>query len=103
MSSCSVYECQNKVKARGFCSKHYRRLMRHGDVNTNYHRKYRKPDVNFKFDAMESKFIRTSEESLALRALFGEEISIHEGQDVYYGNCLRIDTNNGYRTHDYDR
>jgi hypothetical protein len=28
---CSVDGCKQPVQARGFCPKHYRRLMRHGD------------------------------------------------------------------------
>jgi hypothetical protein len=29
---CEVEGCENEVLARWLCAKHYRRLMRHGDV-----------------------------------------------------------------------
>lgn len=29
--TCKHQDCHNYVEARGLCSKHYRRLLRHGD------------------------------------------------------------------------
>lgn len=33
MSQCSVMNCENKSKTRGWCVKHYKRWLKHGDVN----------------------------------------------------------------------
>lgn len=103
MNNCSVYNCDNTIHARGFCSKHYQRFMKHSDVHTNYRRKYRKPDVNFKFDVTESKHNRTLEETLTLRALFGEEISLHDGENAFNGRCIGINSSESYLTKDYFR
>lgn len=33
MDRCNIAECENKRIARGFCSKHYQRLVKYGDAN----------------------------------------------------------------------
>ena len=38
---CNVTGCPRKHKAKGLCRIHYRRLLRHGDVNANFSEKGR--------------------------------------------------------------
>ena len=41
MNECTVSECDNKVLAKGMCSKHYTRMRSHGDLTTNKREEFR--------------------------------------------------------------
>lgn len=36
-AECNVNECDRRIKARGYCTRHYDRLMKYGDVNKSFH------------------------------------------------------------------
>jgi hypothetical protein len=40
MNICKVKNCTSKVHAKGMCNKHYRRFLKHGDVNLEREREY---------------------------------------------------------------
>jgi hypothetical protein len=88
---CSAHECDRAAYARGYCIKHYERWRIHGDINVNYHRRYRKPNINFVFDLMESKFRRSYDETNFLRLMLEEAYGSNECENVYKGKALVIE------------
>lgn len=63
MTTCCIYDCDNPVKSRNLCSKHYQRQIRHGDTGINY-----KSRINRVFVNDISTYIRSS------RTYFEEQV-----------------------------
>lgn len=42
---CSVYNCDDPVKARDMCVKHYKRWLSHGSPFVNYNKKHKKETI----------------------------------------------------------
>jgi len=48
MRTCDVEGCDKKVKARGLCSTHHTRLMRHGDPNKTLYNAYNGTEPSYR-------------------------------------------------------
>ena len=77
---CDADNCDNPAIGLGYCSKHYARLRRHGDININYslnNKKTRKQIVNTPLH-----FNHSYEEVMILNEFFNE--AIDESISSYY-------------------
>jgi hypothetical protein len=88
MAKCSVYECGTKIRARGFCGKHYTRFMRHEDVNINYKERKDRLMINDSSSYLPSKI--TNYECVALKEIFYNR-KFQGGLKINYNEALGID------------
>ncbi len=80
--SCAVHGCNEIIKARKLCNKHYQRYMKHRDVGINYRERMNRLLVND--ISTWTKPLITNYEVQALREIFSG--GKHQG-------CLRVNYN----------
>lgn len=87
MAQCTVADCENKGRRRGLCDKHYVRLITHGDVRTNFRKRYNRVLVN-DLSQYDEHYV-SGYERQALREMFfrGKH---HGGLSVNYDQCIDI-------------
>lgn len=87
MHKCSIDNCDNKISAKGLCSKHYTRMHRHQDPGINYRARQHRIMLNDLNTFTESTV--NCYELQALREIFflGKH---HAGVTINYNEALGI-------------
>lgn len=69
--SCIVHACDGDAITRGLCSRHYMRLLRHGDTGVNYNRKRNRSQKTLSIQSLD--FRLTHNEHAAVKDLLGSD------------------------------
>lgn len=77
---CAVESCTSYARCKGYCSKHYRRWLKHGDATVNYARQYRRPRTIHTDNIMrpEKGNYNRFEENEIIRQEFGDFFGFEE-------------------------
>ena len=85
IKTCKIDNCDNKIKARELCSKHYKRLSKHQDTSVNYKAFYKWRKNERLESLIEHEFDRLNyDERETLRLLFKECISDNGFNQSYF-------------------
>jgi hypothetical protein len=78
---CDADDCNRDAKCRGYCSMHYERLKRHGDVNANYKNKCKRTKYGINKSPVE--FTNSHEELMIINEFFDEMIGVDNPLERY--------------------